>query len=371
MAKHPRESKLTEAEVEAAVALLKADGREPTLTAILEITGHGSFSTIQKFKKAIEARELTAERQLATLPEQIETPLRQMLAAMGELADQRTAQERENLEKRRQEIEARWSGLLMEKEAAVQSFESEQRSNAELRLRLTAETQKLESVSADLGEWKARAIKAEALNDQLNSRLVESSRRVDELEAHLDNLERATEVQRQRDTAEHNSRVSQMQQLIDTSHGNELRLTEELGQSRRSCEKLESQLRETTRKVEEAEAKQAELQALVGDLSIAQTQIEKRAARCVAQMEEAVASRDAMSERLNAAQTSLINAQERIEQLRDNGSAENRSLIINLIEHSRRVFTHAQGLSKKSDTDFQELAIAQREIERLFGSQER
>lgn len=367
----PRKQAVTHAEVFAAMEALIAQGQEPTTLSVRKKVGHGSNTTVAKLMAEIRAGAETPERLMETLPEQVSAPLLKALAAMGELAEQRTTQEREALEKRRQEVEARWSGLLMEKEAAVQSFESEQRSNAELRLRLTAETQKLESVSAELGEWKARAIKAEALNDQLNSRLVESSRRVDELEAHLDNLERATEVQRQRDTDAHNSRVSQMQQLIDTSHGNELRLTEELGQSRRFCEKLESQLRETTRKAEEAEAKQAELQALVGDLSIAQTQIEKRAARCVAQMEEAVASRDAMSERLNASQTSLINAQERIEQLRDNGSAESRSLIINLIEHSRRVFTHAQGLSKKSDTDFQELAIAQREIERLFGSQER
>lgn len=361
-----REKGIGRADVFAAMEALLERGLEPSTRAVQQITG-GSNTTVAKYIKAIKLGAETPERQLESLPEQIEIPLRQMLAAMDELADQRTAEKSEALDIRRQEVEARWSGLLMEKEAAVQSFESEQRSNAELRLRLTAETQKLETANAELGEWKARAIKAEALNDQLNSRLVESSRRVDEIEAQLDNLERATEVQRQRDSDAHNARVSQMQQVIDTSHGNELRLTEQLGQLQRSCEKLEASLREATRKTADAEAKQAELQALVGDLSIAQTESERRATRNEAQLMEAVASREAMSERLNAAQGSLIAAQERIEQLRDSGSAESRSLIINLIEHSRRVFTHAQGLAKKTDTYFQELAIAQREIERLFG----
>lgn len=365
-----RKTGVTRAEVFAAMEALQAEGREPSTRAVREVTGHGSYTSITAHIAAIRAGAETPERQLEALPEQVEAPLRQMLAAMGELAEQRTVQEREALEKRRQEVEARWSGLLMEKEAAVQSFESEQRSNAELRLRLTAETQKLDSATTELGEWKARAIKAEALNDQLNSRLVESSRRVDEVEAHLDNLERATEAQRQRDTDAHNNRVSEMQKLIDTGHGNELRLTEQLGQSQRACEKLESNLREATRKATDAEAKRADLEALVGDLSIEQTESGKRLSRLEAQLSESIASRDAMSVRLSAAQEGLIAAQERIEQMRESGSTESRSLIINLIEHSRRVFTHAQGMAKKTDTDFQELAIAQREIERLFGTQQ-
>jgi len=363
----PRKPPVSRAEVAAAIKAIENDGGEASTRAIREHIGHGSYTTIADHVAAIRAGAETPERQLASLPAQVEAPLRDMLAAMGDLAMQRTNQERESLEQRRLEIEQRWSGLLMEKDAAVQAFESEQRLTAELRLRLATESQKLEAAQKELAEWKPRAIKAEALNDQMNTRLAESSRRIDELKSNLDNLEAQTKLQRQRDIDAHNSQVAQLQQAIDAGHGNELRLTEQLGQVQRACEKLEASLREETRRANDAVTQQAKLQALVADLSVAQTESEKLAARHETQLAEAIAARDAMSEKLGIAQSNLIAAQDRIEQLRVSGSAESRALILNLIDHSRRVFAHAKGVAKKTDPDFQELGIAQREIERLFG----
>lgn len=362
-----RKPPVSRAAVAAAIKAITDDGREPSTRAIREHIGHGSFSTIAEHIAAIKAGAETPERQLESLPAQVEAPLRDMLAAMGDLAMQRTTQERESLEQRRIEIEQRWSGLLLEKETAVQAFASEQKVTAELRVRLATETQRLEAVQQELADWKTRAIKAETSNEQMQTRLVESSRRIDELKSNLDNLEAQTKLQRQRDTDAHNSQVAQLQQAIDAGHGNELRLTEQLGQVQRTCEKQEVSLREETRRANEAVDQQAKLQALVADMSVAQTESEKLAARHEAQLAEAIAARDAMSEKLGVAQSNLIAAQDRIEQLRVSGSVENRALILNLIDHSRRVFAHAKGIAKKTDPDFQELGIAQREIERLFG----
>lgn len=364
-----RRQVVSRSQVAAAMEALMAEGREPSTRAVRELIGHGSNTTIADHIAAVKAGAATPERQLEALPEQLEAPLRQMLAVMGELADNRTSQAREALESQRREIEARWGGLVLEKESALQSLEAEQRVTAELRLRLADETRKLESALGELGEWRARAVKAEALNSQLDERLVESSRRLVETRAQLDNLERATEAQRQRDADAHNGKVAQMQQVIDAGHARELRLTEALGQSERERERVESAMRETALKMAAAETKQVELQELVAEMSIGQAESTKRAARLEAQLSEALAARDGMSERLNTLQASLIAAQERIEQVRESATAESRSFIINLVDHSRRIFAHAQGVVKKSDKDFQELAIAQREIERLFATQ--
>lgn len=363
-----RRQAVSRSQVAAAMETLIAEGREPSTRAVRELIGHGSNTTIAEHIAAVKAGAATPERQLEALPEQLEAPLRQMLAVMGELADNRTTQAREALESRQREIEARWGGLVLEKESALQSLEAEQRVTAELRLRLADETRKLESAQSELGEWRERAVKAEASNGQLEKRLSDSSKQLNETRAQLDNLERATEVQRQREADAHNGRVAQMQQVIDAGHANELRLTEALGQSEREREKLGSAMRETALKMAAAETKQAELQELVAEMSIGQAESTKREARLAAQLSEALAARDVMSERLNTLQASLIAAQERIEQVRESATAESRSFIINLVDHSRRVFAYAQGVVKKSDKDFQELAIAQREIERLFAT---
>lgn len=47
-------------------------------------------------------------------------------------------------------------------------------------------------------------------------------------------------------------------------------------------------------------------------------------------------------------------------------ATDNRSVIINLVDHSRRVFEIASLTKAKDSSEFKELAIAQREIERLF-----
>lgn len=363
-----RRQAVSRSQVAAAMETLMTEGREPSTRAVRELIGHGSNTTIADHIAAVKAGAATPERQLEALPEQLEAPLRKMLAVMGELADNRTTQAREALEARQREIEARWGGLVLEKETALQSLEAEQRVTAELRLRLADETRKLELALGELGEWRERAVKAEALNGQLEKRLSDSSKQLDETRAQLDNLERATEVQRQREADAHNGRVAQMQQVIDAGHANELRLTEALGQSEREREKLGSAMRETALKIAAAEIKQAELQELVAEMSIGQAENTKREARLEAQLSEALAAKDVMSERLNTLQASLITAQERIELVRESATADSRSFIINLVDHSRRVFAHAQGVVKKSDKDFQELAIAQREIERLFAT---
>lgn len=365
-----RQPPVTLAEVATAMRELREEGESVTVRAVRERVSRGSLTTISRYMEAVNAGNETPELHLEQFPVRLESLCREMVGALDELVAERVSQEREQVEAIRRNVESRWNGLVVERDTAVQAHASEQRLTLDLQQRLVSETAKLNAALSELEELRPRAVKAEALNSQLNERLLESSRSIEQLQTHIDNYSEQVRVKRQQDAADHASKVDELEQRLSSSKHNELHLTEQLGNAQRDIARLEAANQAALKRAEQAEHKQGELQVLVSDLSVEQKESKARESKREKQLNEAHSAKEQMSAQVNLLQGQLIEAQARIEKIREVRVDESRSVIINLVEHSRRVFELAKASAKTAGPDFQELAIAQREIERLFKTQE-
>ena len=363
-----RKAPVTQLEVANAMRELREEGVTPTVRNVQARIGRGSYTTIAKLMaKVIEGVE-TPEQNLEQFPTRLASLCREMVLVLDELAVERVSEEREKVEATRKNIEGEWNNLMLEKETAVHDFEAESRTNAELRLRLVESTQKLDARVVELGESKTRAATAEAKVAQLTERLGEATTELERERAHIMNYSVQVKQQRQRDAEEHDSKLSAKETALNASKTNELALTSQLGEVSRQSDKLATELREQTRRVEQAEAGEKKQQELVAYLCVEKEETKQRETRREELLLNAQAVRDLLQVSVNNLQGKLIEAQERIDQLREKSTAESGSVIHNLIQHARRALELAQAGKKKTSTEGQELWIAQKEIERMFGA---
>lgn len=353
-------------EVADAMRELREAGENITMRSVRERVGRGSLSTISRHVEAVNSGNETPELHLEQFPNRLEALCREMAEMMDEMAIERVAHERALLEQESRSLAQQRSSLLHEREIAVTAYEAEQRVSAELRARLGEALNSLALAETELDELRPKLAKADMLNEQLTERALESSRRIDRLQLQITTYEDEVKKQRQIDADKHAGQVSALEQSLSNSRGNELRLTEQLGEANRKIDRLNAGLDSAESRATASEAEHLKLQQLVGELSVEQTNSRKREAEREQRLLSAVSDKEAAAGKISSLQDQLIEAQSNIEKLRQNGIAESRSLIINLVEHSRRVFELARKHSPKGDADVSEAATSQKELERLF-----
>ncbi|MCS7527109.1 DNA-binding protein [Pseudomonas aeruginosa] len=361
-----RQHPVTLAEVAEAMRELQEEGTEPSVRAVRARVGGGSNTTLMRFIDMVRSGSASPQQHLDEFPSRLESLCREMVQTLGELADERVAKERAEVQAVRRNIEARWNTLLMEKETAVNSFEAEKRITADLTQRLEALTEKLESVVADRDVLKDRANVAEALNEQLNERLLGQSRQIDEMKRMAEHYEQQVAAQREQDARRHSKQIEGLESSLRESHANELRLTEQLGNAKRELERLTKDGEQLSRRAAQAEAQQSKLEALVSDLSVEQLEFKRRDEQRERQLNATMTTNGELQTQLARMQSQIIEVQSRSAKQLEDMATDNRSVIINLVDHSRRVFEIASLTKAKDSSEFKELAIAQREIERLF-----
>lgn len=361
-----RQQPVTLAEVAEAMRELQEEGTEASVRAVRARIGRGSNTTLMRFIDMVRSGSASPQQHLDEFPGRLESLCREMVQTLGDLADERVAKERAEVEAVRRNIEARWNTLLMEKETAVNAFEAEKRITADLTQRLEALTKKLDSVVADRDELKERANVAETLNEQLNERLLGQSRQIDEMKRMAEHYEQQVATQREQDARRHSKQIEGLESSLRDSHANELRLTEQLGNAKRELDRLKKDGEQLSRRAEQAEAQQSKLEALVSDLSVEQLEFKRREKEREGKLTTAVTTNSELQRQLAGMQSQIIDVQARSAKQLDDMATDNRSVIINLVDHSRRVFEIASLTKAKDSSEFKELAIAQREIERLF-----
>lgn len=358
---------ITRDEVAKVLTEIRADGENATYRLVRERLGNrGSLSTIAKHMEALKGGISTPELYLGQFPNRLQALVLEMGEMMDALTSERIAHMSALLEDERRSLIQEKNTLKHERELAVAAVEAEQRTNAELRLRLATALQNFDGAIAELDELRPQMVKAELLNQQLSERVLDGTRRLERLQSQFDTYEEETKKQIQRNVNQHAEQVAALEKGLDVSRSNELSLTQELGAAQRQMDKLAAGEAAAADRATKAEKEQGKLQELIAELSIEQTNSKKREDEREVRLRNAVAEKEYAASKLTSLQAQLIEAQANIEKLRQSGAAESRSLIINLVDHSRRVFELASKTVKKVNPDMQELGIAQREIERLF-----
>lgn len=361
-----RQAPVTQLEVANAMRELREEGVTPTVRNVQARVGRGSYTTISKLMAKVNEGVETPEQNLEQFPTRLASLCQEMVLVLGEIAVERVSEEREKVAATRRNIEGKWNNLMLEKETAVHDLEAARRANADLDLRLVEATQKLDARVAELGESKTRAAAAEAQVAQLTERLREATTELERERVHITNYSEQVKLQRQRDAEEHDSKLSAKDTALNASKSNELVLTSQLGEVSRQSDKLATELREQTRRAEQAAAGEMKQKELVAHLCVEKEETKQRDTRREELLLNAQAVRDSLQASVNGLQGKLIVAQGRIDKLREDGSAESRSLILNLVLHARRALELAQSGTKKASSELQELGYAQKEIERLF-----
>ena len=368
--KSTRKGSVTQAEVNAAMEVLRLEGAPASVRGVRERIGRGSLTTISRLMGAVNAGNHTPALLKAQFPSRLEGLCRELVDALDELAEQQVAAEREQVEVIRRNIESRWNGLEMEKEAAVQELKAEKRFNIDLRERVQDLETKLAAALKDAGELNTRVVTAEAENKQLGLRLSEASEKIAKHESYITTYETQVREQRRRDSDEHANKIAGMEFKLAASQEREVSLTSEMGESQRKLDTSQNNLRDAERRVAEAVNKRVELEGLVAQLSVEQVETQKRESRREQLLIEALAVREAAQRQVSTLQEQVIKAQARTEKVRAEVTTESRSVISNLVGHSRRVFELAKASAIKSNPELSELAVSQREIERMFGGHE-
>lgn len=358
---------ITRADVAKVLAEMQEDGDFPTVRSVRERLGNrGSLATISKHLSALREGWGKPELYLGQFPSKLEALCLSMGEMMDALASERTAHMSALLEDERRDLARQKSTLMHERELAVAALEAEKRTSDELRARLESTTHQRDSAVTELDELRPRLAKADLLNEQLHERVTDGAARVQRLQEHIENYRDEVKKQRQIDADKHAATVSSLEQALNNTRASELRLTEKLGVYQRENDKITVAQRLAEERAESAERDRDKFQALVADLSIEQTNSKKREQEREQRLSLALSEKEVSAEKLSSLQEQLIAAQSNVEKLRQSGAAESRSLIINLIDHSRRVFALASKSVKKGDSEMHDLAIAQKEIERLF-----
>lgn len=347
-------------------AVLERGEKDTVANVRAELGQRGSNSTISAHIKQLRAGWGSPELFLRQFPQRMAELCREMGDMMEAQAIQRTAHLSALLEDERRTLAQQKITLNHERDLAIKDYEAEQITTKDLRQRLNDASQNLEIAVAELNELRPRLTKADLLNEQISERAEERSRKIEQLQLQITTYESEVKKQRQLDADHHAEQVNKLEQNLGNIRANELRLTQELGVAQRRIDKLTSDQKAADDRAEKAENERMESQKLVAELSVEQTNSQRREADREVQLRKAVTEKEEATRKLTKLQEQLIDAQANVENIRKSNAIENRSLITNLVEHSRRVFEIARQAVKDGDEEMHDLEIAQREIERLF-----
>lgn len=368
-----RQAPVTLADVKDAMQQLREEGEKVSVRNVQRRVGRGSFTSISKFMGAVNEGNETPELLLEAIPLKLEGICFEFVTAMDELVAQRTTEEREKLEAGWVNLKKTRDNLQTAKDIAIQAFEAEQKTNAELRLRLadaerklTASNEKLEAVTRELSDCKTQAAKSETKAEQLVERLTESTKKGDQLQSHIHTYEKQVEQQRIRDQENFSTQLNGLQSALASSQANEIKLTNDLASNIRQIDNLRSDLRASVVRAEHAEASALKQQELVAQLSVAAVESKKRETRREELLEKAQGARDSLQATVTELQAQVIDGHSRIEQLRTEGVAENRDVIRTLVAHAARALELARSGAEDYPEEIVEMGRAQKEIERLF-----
>lgn len=166
--------------VEQAAQALAALGEEPSIIAVQEQIGGGSYTTVKRYLEQWKAKQ--KQQPPIELPPEIATQaskvIRELWASAANLAEQRSAEVRQAAQ--RQVIEAQ--AALASAEAAIARLEAENEQQAQ---QLSSQEQQLTTLRHELTEARSAAQLAEAHNSELTQQLAELQRQAQQLEAEL------------------------------------------------------------------------------------------------------------------------------------------------------------------------------------------
>lgn len=364
--KSPSRTAVTHEEVAIAVKELQLEGIQPSVRNVRARVGRGSNTTINALLKDVLAGIVTPEQQLEQFGPRLRELCLEMVGHMQELADKRLASEREQLEARRQHIEQRWAGLQQEHENAVRDLERERKTTALLEKRVG----ELEKAQATLQEQLGKEIQAAAeARTQLQS-FVERTARAEadakQARQQRDHYESKMTEQRQLDLERHQQQLGQLQAELNAALAREREGAELSADLSREREGLSLKLDHAQAEHARLSDQLAKAQETVAYLSTEQHQNNQAIKQLASQLSDAHAKSEEKSGLISSLQGQLLTQQERHENERVRRSAEQQSLILNLVAHSRSLYEVALEWAKPGDTTLAELAIAQKEIERLF-----
>ena len=367
MATNSSELKIEETAV-ARDAVLERGEKDTVAAVRAELGDRGSNTTISKHLTQLRAGWGSPSLFLSQFPQRLAELCREMGDMMEEQANQRTAHVSALLEDKRRNLEQQKNTLMHERDLAIATIEAEQSKNAELRLRLLEATENHNSAVAELNELRPLLAKADLKNEQLSERVLEASSKIDRLKQHITTYEGEVKIQRQAEANRHAGQLGALETNLSNSRGNELRLTEQLGDAKRQIDKLNAGQETAENRAVQAEKEVVKMHELVADLSIEQTKFVQREEELEMRLSTAVSDKEVAAQKLTGLQDQLIQAQSNLEKLRVSGAAESRSVITGIVEHSRRVFELASRAATKDDPELKELGHSQRDIERLFGT---
>lgn len=163
---------VTQALVNEAADALAATGEEPSIIAVQERIGGGSYTTVKRFLATWKAQQEASKQQSVELPEAVAARgaalVRELWGAATGLAEQRSAQVREEAQR---QVAASLASLTSA-EAAIARMEAEAEEQAQ---RLSGQEQTIATQRDELAQAHAAAQVAEA-------RIAEQARQAEELQ---------------------------------------------------------------------------------------------------------------------------------------------------------------------------------------------
>jgi DNA repair exonuclease SbcCD ATPase subunit len=173
--------------VEQAADALVITGEEPSIIAVQEQIGGGSYTTVKRYLEQWKAKQ--KQQPPIELPPEIATQgtlfIRELWANAATVAEQRSAEIRHAAQRQVGEAQA----ALASAEAAIARLESEAEQQAQ---QLASQEQQLATLRQELAEARSAAQIAEAHSNDLTQQLAELQRQAQQREAELAEARSAT-----------------------------------------------------------------------------------------------------------------------------------------------------------------------------------
>lgn len=353
-------------EVADAVRELLEEGVEPTVRAVRGKIGRGSLSTIGPMVKLVKEGHGVPAKQLERFGPRLIELITEMTGHMKVMAADEVAGERTKLAELTLAVENKMSALQLEHDNAVNQLSHTSLALADLTDRLDKTEQAAAATRAELqkqieqeaiarteaAKWQERALRSEADTTQARSQ--------------RDHFEQQATEQRKHDAERHREQMDAIQASYN-------KLQERLSTSTTLCaslggekELISTQLGYAKTELDKATAKIESQQKIIADLSTDKIADDMTIQRLSSEQNELLRQLHSKSDQVSAAQAELIEVKAATTAKVDEQAQQQRSIVINLVEHSRRAMDAAIAKSKKGDHDLAELVTAQREIEKYF-----
>lgn len=353
-------------EVAAVVRELQLEGVTPTVRAVREQLGRGSFTTLGAHLGLVLAGIETPQQQLEQFGPRLQELCLEMTEHMKEMATQQVSREREQLEARRQHIEQRWSAMQLDLENAVRDLERERKATLQANERI----REMEAAQAALQQQLGQQIRAATEAQTQLTLFVERSTRAeaDAQQARLqrDHFETQMTEQRRLDLEAQQQQQARLEHELSAARSSMAQLSENNARLASERQGLHVQLGHAIEQLEAGKKNVAALGAQVTVIAAEKAESVAASQQLTAQLLEAQKRIEDKGLLVESLQDRLLSQQERYEADRERRDQEGHALVRSLVTHSRKIFNVLKEGSKDSAKNLAELEIAQQEIERLF-----